>query len=546
MTSRLRGPFYPAVYASVAAAFACATLLCNAAESGSRAPQDGKIAYALVSLHWATYQSADGKTECPHGFNEGPREQFKKLFPDDGTVRSLSETELKREIEGWFPTPAPDGLDFKEATGSTALGMNLDGTNDAADFESPDGQQGIDNQLYRALGCINSYRGPQGANDFFDNEEIGKDDYNRLILEVSGIETLADSKNVTVTIYRGRDPLLADAGGTSYLPGGTQRIDLRWGWRFIQRFHGKIEGGVLITEPGDLAFPWATFELHALVGGEGMTEELRDLLLQRFRSVFSGYGATDIEIGMAGESPVSVAVRRLARARPDIQQALFGDDSRLPMVFQYNPLIHFLEVNAEHEIVCTVSRLDLLAPRIRYNVHDEGGLIDFQAAASVLRRFGIDINDLGTLKETAGPHGPLPWAAPIPLPFLWVYGRRDATISVMGANIYPEDIESVVYRDAELVPRLHSFLLSVVDDASGTPRPMVALELTDEDDVDDAWRARMSDRLRDGLRDLNIDYRSSILEFPAAMQPIVQTYGLHGGPFAADASRIKQRRVIKS
>jgi hypothetical protein len=238
-------------------------MLCNGAENGLPATPDGKIAYALVSLHWATYQSADGKTECPNGFNEGPREQFKKLFPDDGTVRSLSETELKREIEGWFPSPAPDGLDFHEATGPTALGMNLDGTNDARDFKSPDGQEGIDNQLYRALGCINSYRGPQGANDFFDNEEIGKDDYNRLILEVSGIETLADSKNVTVTIYRGRDPLLADAGGTSYLPGGTQRIDLRWGWRFIQRFHGKIEGGVLITEPGDLAFPWATFGLPA-------------------------------------------------------------------------------------------------------------------------------------------------------------------------------------------------------------------------------------------------------------------------------------------
>src|SRR3954451_14602751 len=61
----------------------------------------GKIAYALVGLHWATYQSADGKTECPDGYNEGPREQFKRLFPDDGTARTLLETELSREIQGW-------------------------------------------------------------------------------------------------------------------------------------------------------------------------------------------------------------------------------------------------------------------------------------------------------------------------------------------------------------------------------------------------------------------------------------------------------------
>jgi phenylacetate-CoA ligase len=216
------------------------------------------------------------------------------------------------------------------------------------------------------------------------------------------------------------------------------------------------------------------------------------------------------------------------------------------MVFQYNPLIHFLEVNDVGEVICTVSRLDLLQPRIRYNVHDEGGLLEYQAAAAILRRFGYDIATLGSAPETAGPRGPLPWVRPIPLPFLWISGRRDATISVMGANIYPEDIETIVYRDDELVPRLHSFLLTTIDDETGTPRPAVALELSDETGVDDAWRARMSDRLRDGLRNLNIDYRSSIAEFPAAMQPIVTTYGLGGGPFGADATRIKQRRIIRA
>ena len=63
--------------------------------------------------------------------------------------------------------------------------------------------------------------------------------------------------------------------------------------------------------------------------------------------------------------------------------------------------------------------------------------------------------------------------------------------------------------------------------------------------VDDRWRAAMADQLRDGLTGLNIDYRSSIAEFPDAMQPIVSTYGLGEGPFAADAKRIKQRRIIR-
>jgi phenylacetate-CoA ligase len=302
----------------------------------------------------------------------------------------------------------------------------------------------------------------------------------------------------------------------------------------------------LLDEGDRRGFPWADYQLHALVGGEGMTEELRDLLLTRFDSVFSGYGATDIEIGMAGESPVSVALRRLARARPDVREALFGRDSRLPMVFQYNPLIHFLERNGNKEIVCTVSRLDLLSPRIRYNVHDEGGLVDYRTAAAILVGFGFDIADLGSAPETAGPRGSLPWVRPIPLPFVWIHGRRDATISVMGANIYPEDVETIVYRDRDLTPRLHSFLLSVTVDESGTPRPSIALELTDLDGVDDVWRERAADQFRDGLLALNIDYRTSVAEFPAAMRPIIETHGRGEGPFAADAARIKQRRIIQS
>lgn len=302
----------------------------------------------------------------------------------------------------------------------------------------------------------------------------------------------------------------------------------------------------MLDEGERRGFPWSDYELHALVGGEGMTEELRDRLLGRFRSVFSGYGATDIEIGMAGESPVSIAVRRVARARPDVRQALFGTDSRLPMVFQYNPLIHYMEVNAAGEVVCTVSRLDLLAPRIRYNVHDSGGIVEFGEVRRVLAGFGFDLDRLGAAPEAAGPRGPLPWARPIPLPFLWIHGRSDATISVMGANIYPEDIESILYGEPELARRIHSFLLAVVADEGGTPRPSIALELVSEEGVDDAWRAATADRLRDGLVGLNIDYRSSIVEFPDAMQPIVETWPLGGGPFAADAGRIKQRRIASA
>jgi phenylacetate-CoA ligase len=300
----------------------------------------------------------------------------------------------------------------------------------------------------------------------------------------------------------------------------------------------------LLDEGDRRGFPWALYRMAALVGGEGMAEELRDRLLERFEVVYSGYGATDLEIGMAGESPVSVALRRLARARPDIRSALFGGDPRLPMVFQYNPLVHYLEVNAAGEILCTVSRLDLMAPRIRYNVHDSGGLLDFATARRLLAGAGIDIAGLGSLPEVAGPRGPLPWSSPIPLPFVFVYGRRDATISVMGANIYPEDIETIVYGDPVLSRRLESFLLMTAADESGTPRPAIALELAPGESMDEAETRTLAARFRDGLRDLNADYREALGEFPAAMQPVLTIHPLGDGPFAANAGRIKPRRLL--
>lgn len=299
----------------------------------------------------------------------------------------------------------------------------------------------------------------------------------------------------------------------------------------------------LIDEGDRDGIGWERYRMHALVGGEGMTEELRDHLLLRFESVYSGYGATDIEIGMAGESPASVAVRRMARARPDLRHALFGDDSRLPMVFQYNPLIHYLEVNDQREVVCTISRLDTLAPRVRYNVHDEGGILDYGQVAATLLRFGITLSRLGEEKDAAGPRGPLPWVQPVQLPFLWIYGRRDATISVMGANIYPEDIEALIYGDARLTEVVHSFCLSVVTDATSTPRPCIALELNDGFTMDQAWRDQLVAQFQSGLAGLNLDYRAGLTEFPAAMTPIVETCARGEGLFRADAGRIKQRRI---
>ncbi len=235
------------------------TLQATADESPIRA---GAIAYAVTGLRWATYLTPGTQVDCPDGVNDGPRDQFKALYPDDGAPRKLAGTQLRREIENWFPTTAPDRFSFHEAGGHVALGLNLDGKVGPNDFTSPEGEPGIDNQLYRALGCINSYRDFHGTNDELNSLEVVKESYNRLLIEITGITSLEHSEHVAVNVYRGLDPLQTGADG-NIIPGGTERIDTRWGARFIQHLHGKIVDGVLITEPADLAFPWAVFEVPA-------------------------------------------------------------------------------------------------------------------------------------------------------------------------------------------------------------------------------------------------------------------------------------------
>ncbi|MEJ7802139.1 MAG: hypothetical protein WKH68_02030, partial [Candidatus Limnocylindria bacterium] len=129
---------------------------------------------------------------------------------------------------------------------------------------------------------------------------------------------------------------------------------------------------LLLDEGEAIGHPWADYDMHALLGGESNSEALRDYLLRRFRSVFSGYGATDVEIGLAAETPVCIGLRRLAAARPEIATALFGESGRSPMIFQYNPLLHHVETNGKGELLFTVTRHATLSPKVRYNVHDRG------------------------------------------------------------------------------------------------------------------------------------------------------------------------------
>jgi phenylacetate-CoA ligase len=254
-----------------------------------------------------------------------------------------------------------------------------------------------------------------------------------------------------------------------------------------------------------------------------MTEILRGRLERVFRRVLSAYGASDLDIGVAGETDVAIALRQAAVADPDLAQALFGSTGRVPMIFQYDPSSYYVE-SVEDQLVVTVHRR-LLSPRVRYSVKDAGGSIEFATAVSVAAQHGVDLPIHGAAR----------------LPFLYVAGRLDSTLSHMGANLYPEDVDAALGTLAEQHPGygLGSFCLELLECPDGRTKPRIHVEARGDavaDEIAAGVRTWLLAHNRDWAAVAEEDSRA--LDFDICLTPP------GAGVFAANASRIKRRYVL--
>ena len=272
------------------------------------------------------------------------------------------------------------------------------------------------------------------------------------------------------------------------------------------------------------------YELHALVGGEGMSEEFRRYLLRQFKSCYSGYGASDLEMGIATETPESIQIRGLLNDNVELRKTLLDGDHRVPMVFQYNPATYYIEISPQDEVICTLNYSKVLSPRVRYNIGDEGRLFKRGELLRQLRELGHPTDVDPSLS--------------MPFPFLFLFGRLGQTISLMGANIYAEDMERVIYAQAELAKGYASFLMSVQSREDGSMYPRLCIEWS-SDTPPDLPLADLANRIEKALIEINADFRDAFEEYADALQFEVLVYGYAQGPFAERGRRIKNRYLAK-
>jgi len=255
------------------------------------------------------------------------------LFPEAKDKKyTVLDTQLLREGQIWWPKLTPEQFEFKEGSGKISYGLNLDGRVGPNDFTSPEGEKGVDNNMFRAIGCVANYRGPDGTLFHFTTKYLQQHDYNRVVIEVTDVDSLTNDDDVTVTTYRGRDQLMTDSTGDGFLPGGTQRIDTRWGKEFIYKAKGHIKDGVLTTEPMEVyTFPaTAAFEDTTVQMIKGMRLRLK-VTPDKAEGLMAGY--TDVEAwylqlneswsthhqsyGQESSQSLYRALHRLADAYPD-------------------------------------------------------------------------------------------------------------------------------------------------------------------------------------------------------------------------------------
>ncbi len=258
-------------------------------------------------------------------------------------------------------------------------------------------------------------------------------------------------------------------------------------------------------------FAWCDYKVDILHGGEGYTSSWRNYMREMLgyeSRIVSGYGASDLEIGLAFETPLAMDIRERLETNDALREKLLGN-GRMPVFFgQYNPLESYMEVR-EHQpgistVVTTVTSPEACQPRIRYDIGDEGGIIPFRTMTEFIREHALSV----------------PVSNRLPLPFVYLYGRIDGTISLDGGNVYPSQVEEALFSHPDLVPLVRGFQLKRVEDTDGSVRFHVDIE-TYKSPVHGREIGAIAERaVADYLNKNNADYRESVIN-NSTLKPVV-------------------------
>ena len=150
-----------------------------------------------------------------------------------------------RDIQTYINPFAAEDPGQPQVTSRIGEGFNLDGKIKSDDFVSPDGEKGIDNQLYRAWGCDAPWRGANGNGTLVlrSNDKMLEGLYT-IVIRISGNNDPMNDDDATLEIGYSPDQIMKDARGN---------VGVDYSYRILQsdqytKLKAKIKDGVIETE----------------------------------------------------------------------------------------------------------------------------------------------------------------------------------------------------------------------------------------------------------------------------------------------------------
>src|SRR3989338_9490766 len=275
----------------------------------------------------------------------------------------------------------------------------------------------------------------------------------------------------------------------------------------------------IIEEGRQRGLFWKQLKPRLILAGEGFSEEWRDMVSElagiddSYNKIINIYGTADASI-VGHETPESIILRRFINSQPDIQKKVFNShyQNRLPTLVQYFPTQKYFEVVDQELHFTATSGI----PLIRYNIHDNGGILPYDQITQLCDKEGFDIDQTMKNKPTPCPS----WK----LPFVYLYGRSDFTAVVYGANIYPENIKNALECKEVINSVTGRFTMSTEYNKRQDTYLLIHVELADGIANTKSLEDKIENVITDTLLRLNDEYRSSYQAKEKLMRPTIQLH----------------------
>ena len=203
--------------------------------------------------------------ECPEGFNLTEADYFPEQWAAYGALRA-SGGDRDEALALLPPDACQDPLvqpdpGFLTLDGPALVhGLDLDGVDSRRadvngatcahdDFAGHAGATGIDDQLWRLLGCVRGYRPDELIDRLQESNGSIKEGGYAILLEISGMDDPKNDAEIEVQLISANAPATVDAsGGIMQNVSVTVHENARYHNRAAR---GKIVDGILTTEPVD-------------------------------------------------------------------------------------------------------------------------------------------------------------------------------------------------------------------------------------------------------------------------------------------------------